>query len=210
MTICGATEVERRLPLCGDHLVPDARYTSTHAVMIHADPEALWPWLVQMGCGRAGWYSYDRIDNGGKASAQTILPEFQHTRVGDILPARPGRSEGFEVLLLDAAHDLVLGSYVQLPHLRSLPWDAPLPDAFWRATWSFALRHQVGGTRLIVRVRGKWHPAWAGRLGNVLFGPAHALMQRRQLLNLKERAERLAVRPPATTVGTPTFELMHG
>jgi hypothetical protein len=51
-------------------------------------PAEIWPWLVQMGCDRSGFYSYDRLDNGGRASAESILPEFQDTKVGDVLPSR--------------------------------------------------------------------------------------------------------------------------
>jgi hypothetical protein len=60
-----------------------------HAITIRARPAEIWPWLVQMGCRRAGWYSYDGLDNGGVRSAERILPEFQQVQVGDIFPATP-------------------------------------------------------------------------------------------------------------------------
>ena len=67
-------EAQRSLP--GDELVADAKIGWTHAITIHARPGEIWPWLVQMGCRRAGWYSYDGLDNGGAPSADRIIPEF--------------------------------------------------------------------------------------------------------------------------------------
>ncbi|HEY6029312.1 MAG TPA: hypothetical protein VIU44_02045, partial [Gaiellaceae bacterium] len=104
----GATCAERRAPLPGDEVVPDARGSSTMATTIEAPPEAVWPWLVQMGYGRAGWYSWDRLDNGGVPSADEIRPEWQEIAVGDRLPStRDGRS-WFEVVELEPERALVL------------------------------------------------------------------------------------------------------
>ena len=74
--------------------MPNAPVSDTRAVTIDAPPSAVWPWLVQMGFGRGGWYSYDVVDMKGK-SAERILPEFQTLTVGDIAPTHPGG--GFEV-----------------------------------------------------------------------------------------------------------------
>jgi hypothetical protein len=60
-------------------------------------PESVWPWLVQMGSGRAGWYSYDWIDNDGHPSATEIIPEFQRIAPGDVLPSLPGATDSFIV-----------------------------------------------------------------------------------------------------------------
>ena len=78
----GATDAEVRRAMPGDDLLPDAAST-TRAIAIAAPPEQVWPWLVQLGYGRAGWYSYDWIDNDGRPSADRILPELQQLRVGD-------------------------------------------------------------------------------------------------------------------------------
>jgi len=77
MFIWCATKQERSESLPGDDLVPEACGSSTHAISIRADSERVWPWLIQMGCGRAGWYSYDPLDNGGTPSAQQIVPELR-------------------------------------------------------------------------------------------------------------------------------------
>ena len=84
------TREEFRRALPGDVLVPDAAATVMHAATIHAPLECVWPWLVQMGAGRAGWYSYDWVDNDGMPSATGIIPELQHIAPGDIMPSLPG------------------------------------------------------------------------------------------------------------------------
>jgi len=79
----------------GDELVPEPMASLTHAIMIDAAPAKVWPWLVQMGAGRAGWYSWDFIDNGGVRSASSILEEYQRVEVGQIFPAIPGAEAVF-------------------------------------------------------------------------------------------------------------------
>ena len=85
-----ALRSERSRGLSGDELLPDAVSSLTHAITIRRPPREVWPWLVQMGAGRAGWYSYDFIDNGRQPSARRILPELQRIDVGEILPQCPG------------------------------------------------------------------------------------------------------------------------
>src|SRR5271165_1337257 len=83
-----AEEVARSMP--GDDLVPAPSFCATRGITIHGKPEDIWPWLVQMGYGRAGFYGYDLIENpgGGRGlqSATAILPQFQNPRTGDPLP----------------------------------------------------------------------------------------------------------------------------
>ena len=85
-------EVARALP--GDDVVERPTFSATRAVTIAARPNQIWPWLVQMGFHRAGWYSYDWIDNLGRRSAERIIPELQHLRVGDLIPMSPGGKFG--------------------------------------------------------------------------------------------------------------------
>jgi hypothetical protein len=96
-------EVRRALP--GDELVPDAEAVDTRGIDIAAPPAVVWPWLVQMGYGRAGWYSYDQLDMN-HPSADRILPEFQSLAVGDLLPTDPGG--GFEVKIAEPDRALVV------------------------------------------------------------------------------------------------------
>jgi len=186
-----ATRAESRRMLPGDALCPEAADVKTHAITVEASREAIWPWLVQMGCDRAGWYSWDGLDNGGTPSADRIVPELQGTRVGDTLPLRPGQEDGFLVLELQAPEDLALGAYFRYsPDLAGLEWTEPPPGAFTRATWTFVLA-ALGPerTRLLVRTRGLTRPWWLDVPMRLTMGPAHAIMQRKQLLNLKARAE---------------------
>jgi len=186
-----ATHDERRRSLPGDERMPDANDQATHAISIRAASTDVWPWLLQMGCDRGGWYSWDRLDNGGRPSADRILSELQGTAVGDVLPSRPGHQEGFEVLGLEAPRHLVLGAYFRFFDLAQLEWSTPRPERFMRATWTFVLEPlDDSGTRLLVRTRGLTRPWWLSLPTRVVGGPAHVIMQRRQLLNLKARAER--------------------
>jgi hypothetical protein len=184
-----ATRAERTQPLPGDELLPETATVSTHAITIEAPRESIWPWLAQMGCDRAGWYSYDRLDNAGRPSAASIQPELQEIRVGQILPSQPGSSDAFELLRLEPPELLLLGAYFRLPALQGLPWNREPPNAFVRSTWGFYLREADAGTRLIVRSRTIFRPRWAGYVIDAVMGPAHVIMQRKQLLNIKARAE---------------------
>src|SRR5215213_11117273 len=94
----GATpeEVSRSMP--GDDLVPRPTFNATRAITIAAPPERIGPWLVQIGLTRAGWYSYDILDNLGRKSARHIIPELQNLAVGDIVPMSPDGKHGMPVL----------------------------------------------------------------------------------------------------------------
>ena len=98
-----ATPLERKRSLPGDLLIPDPAAIVMHAVTIAAPPERVWPWLVQMGSGRAGWYSYDWVDNDGHPSATEIIPALQHVAPGDVLPSLPGVKESFIVAAVQPA-----------------------------------------------------------------------------------------------------------
>jgi proline iminopeptidase len=170
----------------GDALLPDASGQLTDAITIHAPPEAIWPWLVQMGSGRGGFYSIDLLDNANRASAREIHPELQEIGVGDVLPARPGHADGFEVLALEEPRALVLGGLYDGE--RQLPFAAPRPAAYSHVTWAFALEPIDGArTRLLVRVRAALAKGTEGRLAWI--GPVHRLMEAAQLRNLAARIE---------------------
>ncbi len=82
----GATAAESEAAMSGDSLISKAHFAATRSITIGASPVAVWPWIVQMGYGRAGWYSYDPLDNVGRRSATVILPEYQHPKIGDAVP----------------------------------------------------------------------------------------------------------------------------
>jgi len=107
-----ATAEERRRTLPDDGLLDEALGTWTHGVTIAAPPRAVWPWLAQMGAGRAGWYSWDFIDNGGRPSASEVVAGWERIAVGDVLPIAPGAKDAFVVQRLEPGRDLVLA----VPH----------------------------------------------------------------------------------------------
>jgi hypothetical protein len=163
-------EADRVLP--GDGLVADARVGWTHAITIRARPAEIWPWLVQMGCRRAGWYSYDGLDNRGVPSAERILPELQHVQVGDLFPQRPKAEDLFVVRIVEPQRALVLG------------------DGAGSMSWAFVLEPvNDTNTRLITRSRGAYDRLALGLMLRLVWHPVHFGMQRRQLLGLKRRAE---------------------
>jgi proline iminopeptidase len=180
----GAAEPVETAAQPGDGLLPDARFQATHAVVIEAPPAKLWPWLRQMGGGRAGWYSYDRLDNGGVPSATRIVPELQKLATGDLIPGRPGEAGGFAVLQLEEERLLILGDPALAPGGRRQGGPP------WRTTWTFALE-PIGAdaTRLVVRVRGDYEPGVKMAVMAPVMRTLHEVMERRQLRNLRRRAE---------------------
>jgi len=176
-----ATDLERTRSLAGDELIPEPIGTLTHAITIRRRPSEVWPWLVQMGAGsRAGWYSYDIIDNGRRESAGRIVPELQHVAVGTLFPALPGATDGFHVLRIETGRSLVLG---WVPAFGT----APL------MTWAFVLDTVSGcHTRLVVRARGARRYPFYGlppSIGMPFIRFGHFVMQRKQLLGIASRAE---------------------
>ena len=174
-----ATPGERALALPGDDLIPQPLGSVNQAITIRRPPHEVWSWLAQMGSGRAGWYAYDFIDNGGQRSAEGILPNYQNIGVGSVLPALPGTTDVFVVAQCEADKSLVLA------------WR--LPNGKYQTSWAFVLEQlQPDQTRLIVRGRvapgyrpyglPQWLALPTGRV-------AHFIMQRKQLLRIARRAE---------------------
>jgi hypothetical protein len=172
----GATRDEVSGKLAGDDLLPDAGLVTTRAVTIDAPPGAIWPWLVQMGSGRGGAYTYDWVENliGLKMhSASEILTQFQDLKIGDSIPM--GHGKFMEVEELDPSTALVVRS-------EDLNW-----------VWSFILvPHDDGRTRLISRNRIATAaiPSAARLFYTLVMEPGSLVMERRMLLGIKERAER--------------------
>jgi hypothetical protein len=166
---------EDRRPLPGDDLLAVANGRWTHAITIHAQPSDVWPWLAQMGCRRAGWYSYDGLDNGGLPSADRILPTLQRVEVGDLFPWAPTADDGFIVWSVEHGQALVLGGTA---------------GSLYRVTWAFVLeRIDDMSTRLLTRASAEYtHLAVAPWLW-LIMRPIHFGMQRKQLLNLKASVE---------------------
>lgn len=179
-----ATRAEKSRDLPGDGFVPEPIGVLTHAITIRSPRRNVWPWLAQMGAGsRAGWYSYDLLDNGRQPSAERIIPELQRLLVGMIFPALPGATDGFTLLAFERERFLVLAW---------APRDRPL-----LMTWAFVLENaeRDDATRLVVRARAasgyRFYglPLW---LTEPVVRLVHFVMQRKQLLGIARRAERSA------------------
>jgi hypothetical protein len=170
----GATGAELARSLPGDELVPHPTFAATRAITVAAPPAQIWPWLLQVGVNRAGWYSYDLLDNLGRPSARAIIPAFQDVKVGDLLPMSPDGRQGIRVHALD------------LP--RSMIWGTP-----GDTTWAWLAEPQPeGSTRLITRVRSHYRWLSPSIAFSMLLEFGDIWMMRRMLLNLRERAEALA------------------
>jgi hypothetical protein len=179
-------EETRALP--GDELLPDAGAQFTHGVTIAAAPSAIWPWLVQMGCGRAGYYSIDALDNDLVRSAREIHPELQRLSVGDVLPATPEGDEGFEVLAIERNRALVLGGLYDAEIKRQRPFDATRPEHYWQMTWAIVLEPlDERTTRVHVRARAAFPKS--ARFRTEWIRPVHGIMQSAQLRHLAARVE---------------------
>ena len=170
----GATDEEVAATMPGDDLLPPAQFRPTRAITIGAPPEAVWPWLVQVGFGRAGFYSDDLLDNFGRPSLREIQPELQKLEVGQWVSMSPTPSE----TTAWKVEDFVENEWL-----------------LWRkadSTWSWVLTDLGGGaTRLVTRVHVLYdwsRPAYAA-LGVVLLELGDFAMMRRMLLGIKERAE---------------------
>lgn len=165
----GATEHEARKPLPGDELIAQPRLQYTRAISIKAPPQRVWPWLIQIGYGRAAWYGYDL--------PKQIVPELQALQLGDEIKLRADL--GLRVRQLQAPRVLVLS------------------DRRW-ASWAFVLEDpegrelpaHAGGTRLLVRWRLDHAPTGAPELlWKGLVEPIGFVIERRMTRGLKRRAE---------------------
>ncbi len=166
----GATAAEVARPLPSDDLVPDPTFDATRAITIDAPPGQVWPWIVQMGLTRAGWYSYDLLDNLGRPSARRIIPELQDLQPGDIVPMSPDGKQGMPVHSMDAPHSMV--------------WGEP-----GGTTWAWQLdENDPGSTRLVTRVRSRYRWFSPSIAFSMLVEFGDIWMMRKMLLNLKERA----------------------
>ena len=181
-TTWGSTRAERAAPVPGDYLGDNAHYRVDHAVTIDAPADSVWPWLVQLGQDRAGFYSYDELERliGDEVhNVYSIVPEWQHRAVGDFVrAAQPGylgwlvdRDMGWRVAELEPRHHMVLEG-----------WGAFIVEPVDSST-----------SRLMVRTRGLGYPSplatVLGPLGLLVFEPAHFIMERKMMLRIRELAE---------------------
>ena len=210
-------DASRFLP--GDDIVDAPDLVETRSLIIDASPEQVWPWLVQMGYGRGGWYSFSPLDrawggNHGRPhrSADHILPEFGELTVGDIVPVHA--SGGFEVRVVDPEAALVLylddamvrdqvaaataDSGKGRAKAKARKGKAQRPDEDmppFQGSWAFILEAEPsGGTRLIERLRFHIELEGQQRRGLPMLGMGVFTLLRSQMLGIQRRAEAAARR----------------
>jgi len=199
----GATDEEVAEPYPGAELVPDGQRAATMAVTIDAPPDQVWPWLVQMGWDRGGWYSWDRLDNAGRPSARDVHPEWQDLALGDYIKAwQPGTGprDAWEVAALEPNRFLGLRGLTDL-HGRNLDPTQPRPSAYLEGLWGFLLNELPGErTRLVIGGYQALRPRWLERFVIYwIYIPVVWVMQARTLSVLKQNIEQAArTRPPPT------------
>jgi hypothetical protein len=168
----GATDDELARSMPGDDMVATPSFNATRAVTINAPAENIYPWIVQMGINRAGWYSYDWLDNYPRRSAESILPEHQAIQVGDLIAMSPDAKQGMWV------KDFEKNEWIL--------WKNEPGDSSW--VWEI---YPEGETRarLVTRVRVRY--GWFSRaiLFNLLIEFFDILMMHKCMLGIKRRAE---------------------
>ena len=182
----GATDEEVARTMPGDDVVKHPTFDATRAVTIQARPEEIWPWLVQMGVTRAGWYSYDWLDNLGHHSAERILPQWQHVAVGDLIPFSPDGKAGMWVKAFE-------------PQQWMIWWDKK-GDSTWY--WGLSPLDE-SHTRLITRVRLSYRWSKPSIVFSLLVEFTDIVMMRKCLLSIKQRVERGSVHTGVTGQSLP-------
>uniref|UniRef100_A0A7D5H5B2 SRPBCC family protein n=1 Tax=Natrinema halophilum TaxID=1699371 RepID=A0A7D5H5B2_9EURY len=199
----GSTTREARAPLPGDDLLPDATDQVTHAIEIDAPVEAVWPWLVQLGQGRGGFYSYDWLENAVGAdihNADRIVPEYQTLEEGDVVRLAPA---DYPVSSPESAPEVA-----HLETERTLVLRPPGESPAW--TWAFVLEPVAdGSTRLLARTRSNpgrssigpfsSFPALQEGVNYLFWEPAHFVMERGMLRGIRRRAEQMGRTAPSST-----------
>lgn len=171
----GSTETDIMRPMPGDDIVQKPSFNATRAVTVNAPPENIYPWIVQMGVTRAGWYSYDLLDNLGRRSAETILPEHQNIQVGDIIPMSPDGKQG--MFVRDFKHNEWI-----------LWWDNK-----GNSSWAWGIYPEGDSrSRLVTRVRVKYEWLSPAIVFNLIIEFFDIVMMRKCMLGIRNRAEKAA------------------
>lgn len=172
--------------MVGDELIASPHFSNDRSIVMQATPEQIWPWFAQMGFGRAGWYSWDLVDNLGRRSATELHPEWMVTEAGEPMPAGP---MSFETPVVDAPHRLVIAVLAK----RIAAWRIDF-------TLSYELEPQRTSTLVKTRARARIDGPLGAAFAKWLLGPGDGVMVRKQLKGVQQRAERLAATEAAAVV----------
>ena len=177
----GSTDIEIKRSMSGDDIVSKPTFNATRAVTINAPAGNIYPWIAQMGVNRAGWYSYDLLDNLGRHSAEAILSQYQSTKVDDLVPMSPDGKQGLWV------KDYRNSEWM-------LWWDKT-GDTSW--VWGI---YPEGSScsRLVTRIRVKYRWFSPAILFNLIIEFFDIWMMRKCMLGIKRRAEALSTPKPST------------
>ena len=173
----GATDDEIRRSMPGDEIVGKPSFNATRALTINAPAENIYPWIVQMGVTRAGWYSYDLLDNLGRKSAERVMAEHQSIKVGDVIPLSPDGKQGMWVK--------------EFSKNKSMLWWDKKGDCSW--VWQIYADGE-NRSRLVTRVRTKYRWFSPAVAFNLLIEFFDILMMRKCMLGIRRRAEAM---PPS-------------
>ena len=180
----GATDDEVKCVMSGDDIVQKPHFVATRAISIKAPPTEVWKWIVQIGSGRAGFYSIDFIDNANVPSSRDILPKYQRIEQDYFIPFTPNQKNGMWVK-----------NYREPEYI--LWWDSPrerLHQQKGNATWGWFLRQtEAGETRLITRLRTKYDFSFPWIIYYIFYDFGDIIMMRKCMLGIKERAEKIRV-----------------
>ena len=189
----GATDDEIQQSLPGDDMVPDLKGEYVHAITINAPATDIWPWLVQIGQGRGGFYSYELLENmvGCKIkNADEIVPEWQHLKVGDSITMHPTMGSPYRVAAIEPSKALVLLLRVDMQTGNTFGFNDKTPEKYQNSSWVFFLDERDDGTtRLISRSRNDWNDSLGNTIFFGIFGNFTLEMDRKMLLGIKERVE---------------------
>ncbi len=174
----GATGENVVSAMSGDEIVANPSFVATRTVTMRARPEHIYPWIIQMGVGRAGWYGYDWLNNFGRPSAWGLVPHLQQPEVGDLIPMSPRGKRGMWIKELET-------------NRRMLWWDKR-----GNMTWLWEIQPiDEDRSRLVTRVRIKYHWLSPATVFNLLVKLLDWPMMRTSMLGIKRRAEATAPRP---------------
>jgi hypothetical protein len=170
----GATDDEINRAMPGDEMVQKPTFNATRAVTIKAQPGEIWPWILQIGYKKAGFYCYDWFDNDGIPSAESIIPRYQDLKVGDLIP-------------------LSAVMYVKVAELnpnQSMLWVFPEGSGPWtNSTWAWELyQEDAQHTRLLTRLRVRTDSV----ISKIMLDFFEIAMMRKSMLGIKGRAELMA------------------
>ena len=193
----GTNDAELKRSLPGDELLPELRWMWTHAITVNTPVDRIWPWLVQLGQGRGGFYSYEFLENFVGCNihnADLVIPELQNLKVGDSIRLHP-KAPPLPVILIEPHRALVLHAKDYSPTDEYAGPARSKTENSFSTSWGFYLdRIDDSATRLISRWKVAYNPTLKNRLsyGPLIIGPIGFAMDRKMLLGIKKRAEAAA------------------